>query len=81
MLAPMGRLMIWAGINMADAQTDKRHFKGVHEVARYFGVSPETVRGWKEEGAPFYLIGKKWQCSYYEMWEWLKKNHYENPVK
>lgn len=66
---------------MQEYQADQRHFRGVDEVAKFFKVSSDTVREWRAAGAPFHLIGKKWQTSYTDMWEWLKTYYPRNPVK
>lgn len=58
-----------------DSQPLQKHFRGVREVALFFGVSPDTVREWREAGAPFYYFGKKWHTNYDDIWNWLK-NHY-----
>jgi len=48
------------------------HLKGADEIAGTFGVSRGTVIGWVKEGAPIYLIGKRYQANYNELWEWIK---------
>lgn len=66
---------------MQDFPAEQRHFRGVDEVARFFKVSTDTVREWRDAGAPFLFIGRKWQTSYNDMWEWLKTYYPSNPVK
>lgn len=59
----------------------RNHFCGVEDAARFFKVSADTVREWREAGAPFVLVGKKWQANYTEMWNWLKIYYAKKPVK
>lgn len=54
-------------------EDDSLHFCSISEIAKFFGVSEDTVREWREAGAPLFFIGKKWQANYYELWEWLKE--------
>lgn len=49
------------------------HMKGADEITQVFGVSRETVVQWAREGAPIHLVGKKYQASYAELWDWIKK--------
>lgn len=49
------------------------HMKGADEIAQVFGVSRETVVHWSKDGAPVHLVGKKYQASYAELWDWIKK--------
>lgn len=48
------------------------HMAGAEEIAGVFGVKVDTVRGWRGAGAPIYLVGKKFQANYYDLWQWLK---------
>ena len=48
------------------------HLCGARTIARIFGVSRSTVAGWKEAGAPISQVGKSYQASYSELWNWLK---------
>lgn len=72
--------MIWEAIEM-ESEALQRHFRGIDEVARFFKVSADTVREWREAGAPFILVGKKWQTSYEDIWQWLKNQNHKKPVK
>lgn len=49
------------------------HMKGADEIAAVFGVARETVVQWSRKGAPVYLVGKKYQANYAEMWDWIKQ--------
>ena len=49
------------------------HMTGANEIADVFQVSRRAVVRWAREGAPIYLVGKKYQANYNELWEWLKK--------
>ena len=53
------------------------HMRGAEEIASVFGVKIKTVREWKSDGAPIALIGKRYQASYYDLWEWLKRRAVE----
>ena len=53
------------------------HMRGKEEIASVFGVHVKTVREWKDAGAPIALIGKRYQASYYDLWEWLKRRAVE----
>lgn len=48
------------------------HLCGTRCIARTFGVSRSTVAAWKEAGAPISQVGKSYQASYSELWNWLK---------
>lgn len=48
------------------------HLCGARSIARTFGVSRSTVAAWKEAGAPISQVGKSYQASYSELWNWLK---------
>lgn len=50
------------------------HLRGTRTIARTFGVSRSTVTAWREAGAPILQVGKCYQASYRELWNWLKKN-------
>lgn len=50
------------------------HLCGARSIARTFGVSRSTVAAWKEAGAPILQVGKSYQASYAELWNWLKEN-------
>ena len=64
---------------------DKNEYQGAEAIAKAIGVSRRTVLRWKRAGAPIYLVGRKYQCRYDELWNWMKKNektlYPENPVK
>lgn len=49
------------------------HLRGADEIAEVFGVARAAVIGWLRDGAPIYLIGKKYQANYYELWYWIQK--------
>lgn len=53
------------------------HMCGAEEIAAVFGVKIKTVREWKSDGASIALIGKRYQASYYDLWEWLKRRSVE----
>ena len=50
------------------------HLCGMRSIARTFGVSRSTVRAWRRAGAPISHVGKSYQASYYELWNWLKEH-------
>lgn len=50
------------------------HLCGAREIAAIFGVSRKTVAVWQKRGAPILYVGKKYQASYPELWNWLKGN-------
>lgn len=50
------------------------HLCGTRSIARTFGVGRSTVTAWKEAGAPILQVGKSYQASYAELWNWLKEN-------
>ncbi len=50
------------------------HLCGARSIARTFGVGRSTVTAWKEAGAPILQVGKSYQASYMELWNWLKEN-------
>ena len=50
------------------------HLCGARTIARTFGVSRSTVSAWKEAGAPIFQVGKIYQASYSELWNWLKEH-------
>lgn len=80
MMSFSGLLTTWEGTDV-EGEAQQRHFRGLNEVADFFKVSTDTVREWRKAGAPFILIGKKWQASYDDIWEWLKNENSKNPVK
>lgn len=49
------------------------HMAGANEIADVFHVSRRAVARWIRAGAPIFLVGKKYQANYGELWEWLKK--------
>lgn len=49
------------------------HMAGANEIAGVFQVSRKAVIRWAGDGAPIYLVGKKYQANYGELWQWLKK--------
>ena len=53
------------------------HMRGAEEIASVFRVNADTVREWKAAGAPIVLIGRRYQASYYDLWEWLKRRAVE----
>ena len=53
---------------------DKDEYQGAEAIARAIGVHRNTILRWKRAGAPIVLIGKKYQCRYDELWEWIRKN-------
>ena len=53
---------------------DKNEYQGAEAIAKAIGVSRRTVLRWKLAGAPIYLVGKKYQCRYDELWDWMKEN-------
>ena len=59
---------------MSEISQPYGHLRGVENIAKYFGVSSRTVRGWIRIKAPIYAIGKSWQCDARELYQWLK-NH------
>jgi len=50
------------------------HLRSKSEIADTFGVSRETVLKWAREGAPVFLVAKRYQADYHAMVEWLSKN-------
>lgn len=50
------------------------HLKGVKSIMNVFGVSRRTVVAWRAKGAPIYLVGKRLQASYRELWRWIGAN-------
>lgn len=50
------------------------HLCGARTIARIFGVGRSTVAAWKEAGAPISQVGKSYQASYSELWNWLKEH-------
>lgn len=66
-------------MNMQDAQPifAPVHMRGAEEIANVFRVKVDTVRKWKTDGAPIAIIGKCYQASYYDLWEWLKRRAVE----
>ena len=53
---------------------DKNEYQGAEAIAKTFGVSRRTILRWKSEGAPIFLVGKKYQARYDELWDWMKEN-------
>lgn len=51
----------------------QQHIKGADEIAKLFGVSRVSVIKWAKCGAPIFIIGKKYQANYTELWDWLKR--------
>jgi hypothetical protein len=45
---------------------------GAEAIARTFGVDHKTVRRWKKQGAPIFLVGSIYQANYRELWDWIK---------
>ncbi|MDR2488758.1 MAG: hypothetical protein LBD42_04625 [Desulfovibrio sp.] len=48
--------------------------QGAEAIARAMGVSRGTIVRWRKAGAPVYIVGKKYQCRYDEIWDWIAKN-------
>ena len=48
--------------------------QGAMAIARAIGVSRRTILRWKNAGAPIYLVGKKYQCRYDDLWKWIAAN-------
>ena len=49
------------------------HLQSMEVIAQTFGVKTGTVKGWRDKGAPILRIGKRFQASYFDLWEWLKR--------
>ena len=47
------------------------HLKGAQAIADCFWVSTDTVAVWAKKGAPFVLVGKKYQGEYNSIMTWL----------
>lgn len=46
---------------------------GIDQVAKYMGVTKETVRNWiKKTDIPAHKIGKLWKFKLSELDEWIK---------
>lgn len=54
------------------------HLRGAEEIAQVFGVTVDRVREWRRKGAPIVRIGKRYQASYFDLWEWLKSSAIES---
>jgi hypothetical protein len=48
--------------------------QGAQAIARAVGVSRRTILRWKNAGAPIYLVGRKYQCRYDDLWNWIAAN-------
>jgi predicted site-specific integrase-resolvase len=48
--------------------------QGAQAIARAIGVSRMTILRWKRAGAPIYLVGRKYQCRYDDLWQWIGAN-------
>ncbi|MDR1947604.1 MAG: helix-turn-helix domain-containing protein [Desulfovibrio sp.] len=48
---------------------------GAEAIAAAFGVSRRMVYAWVRAGAPIVRIGKRYQCSYSELWKWLQNRN------
>jgi hypothetical protein len=46
--------------------------QGAEAIARTLGVHRQTILRWKRKGAPIFLVGRKYQCRYDDLWEWVK---------
>ena len=59
-------------------ETEKKgypaHLVGREAIAKVFGVGPRTINRWVEEGAPIFMVGKKRQANYDDLWRWLAQN-------
>lgn len=53
-------------------EVELNHLKGREQISKVFGVSKETVTIWVASGAPIFVIGKKLQANYSELWKWLR---------
>ena len=55
------------------------HLCGKKIIARTFGVSRSTIAKWRKLGAPIFVVGKKFQANYSNLWSWIEaqktKNH------
>ena len=49
-------------------------YQGAEAIAKSLGTSRKAVLRWKKAGAPILKIGGKYQCSYHDLWGWLKNN-------
>lgn len=49
------------------------HLKGAQAIGETFGVSRRTVRDWIARGAPIRFVGRRYQASYPELWQWLSE--------
>lgn len=47
--------------------------QGKRKIAEVFGVKPQTVVDWVENGAPIFMAGGKWQADYYNLIAWLEQ--------
>lgn len=50
-------------------------YSTVQEVADYFKVHTNTIRGWIKDGAPCYRNGKFIRIKLDEIENWLKENN------
>lgn len=51
------------------------HLKGIQAFVSIFGVSRETVRQWARDGAPIFLVGRRYQACYSRLCLWLEQRH------
>lgn len=70
--------------------TELRDFLSAKELAEVLGVSIDTVLGWRDEGLPFYRIGKRVWFEQHEVadfiltqlkGEGIKRKGGENPLR
>lgn len=57
------------------------HLRSSEEIAQVFGVTLESVREWRKQGAPIVLLGKKYQANYFDLWQWLKGRAIESDAE
>jgi len=54
-----------------DNTTEK--WSSLDEVAKYIGVTKDTIRNWIDKGLiPAYKVGKQWKFKLSEIDEWIK---------
>jgi predicted site-specific integrase-resolvase len=53
---------------------EKGVYQGAEAIAKAVGVSAKTIKRWKKKGAPIYLVGRKYQCRYDKLWDWIASN-------
>ena len=61
---------------MEDMSNQHENWLSLEEIARYLGVSRDTVRNWiKKEGIPAHKIGRLWRFKKSEVDNWVSESN------